>query len=402
MSKRINIVSVLILYMTVITPIIVILYSMSRNTNFYLLKEIVYAALVGCTPIIILYNRVTPQVIMFLVPAFLFLLVNFVFSDANLFTKLASLRQFLASFCFVAIGYYFTKNKEDLDKILKATLIAIIIILIFGFVERFTLLWQYIDVYSFYRFKGIPVSPNGYPYFWIEPVNLLRFQDFSTGIVRMVSTLLDPVNLGHFFVFAFAFICYEENLIRKIAHRNIFLLFIFIGLLLTFSKGAWLQFVLALVIFNKDINIAFRFVGFIVGALFVIILSLIHPGFWAHYFGFINVFNHLSITGNGIGTFGNYASMYNPEFMITGVGDSYWASVIGQFGIVGICGWLLFYLKISYDIRPNYLSRVVVSQLLVAALSENSFNVMSVFYALVLLGAFLKRRHNFLTIKFSI
>ena len=193
-NVRYNTLFWLIGYMTLISPVIVLIYSYYGTGGAFLIKEFFYLCLVSCVPFIVMHKRMDPLGILLFIMLSIYLAFNFTFSEAAMFAKIASLRQFLAPIFFVTIGFYFTKSVKDLEEIYKAIILSVIIVLVFGFVERFSDFWNFIDVASFYRYKRINVSPEGLPYFWFEP----RF-----GMTRMVSTFLDPINLGHFFVLAF-------------------------------------------------------------------------------------------------------------------------------------------------------------------------------------------------------
>ncbi|WP_394707253.1 hypothetical protein [uncultured Desulfobacter sp.] len=387
-NVRYNTLFWLIGYMTLISPVIVLIYSYYGTGGAFLIKEFFYLCLVSCVPFIVMHKRMDPLGILLFIMLSIYLAFNFTFSEAAMFAKIASLRQFLAPIFFVTIGFYFTKSVKDLEEIYKAIILSVIIVLVFGFVERFSDFWNFIDVASFYRYKRINVSPEGLPYFWFEP----RF-----GMTRMVSTFLDPINLGHFFVLAFFVVKYEFELIfSSLKIYAILLVLILIGLFLTLSKGAWLQFFLVFLILNKNLNVIIRLAGALLTLVGIVIYSQTHAGFWIHVDGFINIMDHITLSGHGVGTFGNYSSMYNlvdPRYL-TGVGDSYWASIIGQFGLIGFLMWIFFFLKIVLHLRHHYISLVLLCQIFISALSENTFNVLSVFHILILSGGLIKYSKN--------
>ena len=303
-------------------------------------------------------------------------------------------------FIFMVLGYIYLNNQDKVFRAQKTFINITILLATFGFFEYFTNLWLYIDVSSFYDDKSVPLTSYGYPYFWIEPI-FANTIFFDNGIPRMVSAILDPINLGNIFVLSLTILIFERNIYPKI-YRILLVTFISFALILTFSKGALLQFFIMAILLNKHIKLIYKSLLMIVPIYLIFQYVINHPGFLIHFLGFVEVFNHLSFLGFGFGSFGNYSALYSDSSSfeyVQNVGDSYWSAVIGQLGLIGFLVWFFVFFKacskISFD---HYISKLLLVQIFISALSENIFNFMSVLFLLIFVGGFLRisKRKNLL------
>jgi len=72
-----------------------------------------------------------------------------------------------------------------------------------------------------------------------------------------------------------------------------------------------------------------------------------------------------------------------------GIVDSFLGSLIGQLGVVGFVLWLYPLWRIFRIFPKNhFLGRLLLSQVLISALSENAFNLLSVAFLMVAAGAY--------------
>ncbi|MFO7657145.1 MAG: hypothetical protein R6W78_08765 [Bacteroidales bacterium] len=388
--ENVSVLKFFIVYIILSGGLIVGLYNFFEG-DFFLLKDLPVVALV--IMMFFMFSRNFPlAVFRYLIPIFLFIIMSFFMSDASAFLAMASFRQLVMPFVFILIGYVFIKSIKDYDGLVKTVISVMFVIVMFGLFERFFLIWTFIDVSSFYNFKNISVFHYGYPVFWIEPVSLFGYQTFENGIPRMVSLILDPVNLGHMLVCVFLLVLFEGRKFLTIHAHYFMILVFFIGILLTFSKGSWLQLFLAAIILNHNISIFFKFIGFVISLPFVYLYVSTHAGFMAHFYGFISIYDHITLFGDGLGSYGNYSRMFSEDY-VDEVGDSYWAAVIGQIGILGFFTWIMTFIFIAKKNGFNhYLSWLLLSQVFVSSLSENTFNFMSVFLMMIFVGAYLRIR----------
>lgn len=389
--KKVWILRFLIYFLTVSSFVIALLYSIKPEINWIYIKDgsILFVIFLS---FFLFINKNNIRITLWMMPIIFIGLYGYFISSADIFAKLASLRQYYIPFALFAIGFLYVKSEADYKAALKSIYFSILFIVFFGVFERGVYLWEIIDITNFYAVKNIPVFYTGYPVFFIEPISILGYRDFEYGIVRMVSTILDPVNLGHIFVFSYSMISYDAN-IKLNSHKKITLqIIILLCLLSTFSKGAFLQLFLVVIIFNGKIKNHIKIAISIIISPLIYYYITSHAGFSVHFNGLIKVLDYLSLFGHGASTFGNYSIMYNNLLdNMAGVGDSFWASILGQFGIIGFILWLGMLLFICYKIGfNNYLSKLIISQILVAALSENSFNLMSVVFLMFLSGSYLR------------
>jgi hypothetical protein len=213
---------------------------------------------------------------------------------------------------------------------------------------------------------------------WIEPVH--------TGLVRMAGLFLDPVNNGHFWAWGMAlWILHFRSL-----PRLVFWLMALVGLgilWLTYSKGALFQFltILPWVLWNGmppqfSAKNALRFSrilhgGILAAPLLLIVLiiglSPYHPGLQNHWeanHGQIAVLSH---------RLGDHH-----------LGDSAWASIVGQFGWIGLILWGLswvIFLRHLYEF-DSFAALLLYLQWGISLFSEASMYPLSLMGVLVQAG----------------
>ncbi|WP_191626066.1 hypothetical protein [Pseudomonas fluorescens] len=297
-------------------------------------------------------------------------------------------------FIIFIVGYISIKKYSDYPSALKSLISVAIIICAFGIFERFLHLWSIIDISRFFISKKIPVFEYGYPIFFIEPVSIMGWLELPNGTPRMVSSFLDPINLGHALVFFICLVMYDKNFTIKRPKRTGLLVLLFSCLALTLSKGAWLQLFLVTVVLNSRGSIILKAAALLIAMPAIYIYAQDHAGFLIHLNGFLGVFSHITLFGHGLSTFGNYSAMYNTSGQIAeGVGDSFWGSIIGQLGLLGFLLWICpFFVIISRLGFKHYLSKVIFAQLIVSALSENAFNLMSIAYPMLTIGMYCRAK----------
>ncbi len=82
---------------------------------------------------------------------------------------------------------------------------------------------------------------------------------------------------------------------------------------------------------------------------------------------------------------GNYAKMFASDLTIyhkMHISDTFIGSVLGQIGIVGLFFWASFFSRYSIDLIRQLImpaSIIIVSQLMISVLSENTLNLTSFF-----------------------
>ncbi|MDL5510256.1 hypothetical protein QSE00_00410 [Arenibacter sp. M-2] len=289
------------------------------------------------------------------------------------------------------IGFGFYTKIEDENKIssivhflYKTSLWVVFLGVLFKLID----LWSYLDLTNYFNLKGIPVDKRGLSYMFYEPA--LSYTE------RLVSTVLDPISLGHMLA-APIILCYY-SVFTEGKKRKILFFLLSIGLILTFSKGAILQVILALFFFNKSLSPTTRF---LIPSVFVALalLTLNIEGILIHLFGLKNAIVYLNLFGHGLGMVGNYAKMFAEDLSVYykfEISDTFIGSVIGQIGLVGFAFWISFFLpKIKSIIlsRTNHVGAIILtSQLIIAAISENTFNFTSFIIPGIVSGILIKNK----------
>lgn len=318
--------------------------------------------------------------------------VTYLFLTTSLFFEINSwivfnLRQLIAPILIVGFGYYINiENKEKLSSIVNFLYKISLWVVILGVLFKLIGIWDYLDLTNYFNLKGIPVDNRGLSYMFYEPA-------FSRA-ERMVSTVLDPISLGHMLV-APLVLCYYSVFIKGKKRRNLLIL-LFIGLLLTFSKGAILQTVLALFFFNKKLSPITRF---LVPTIFIVLalVTINIEGILIHLLGFKNAIIYLNTFGHGLGMVGNYAKMFAEDLSVyyqLEISDTFIGSILGQIGIMGFLFWIAFFLPMIKNgilSKRNYVGvTILISQLIISTISENTLNFTSFIVPGIIAGILIK------------
>jgi len=142
--------------------------------------------------------------------------------------------------------------------------------------------------------------------------------------------------------------------------------------------------ILALFLLNNRLNIFIRILIpslTLVFGFFFINLAGIIIHFKGLYFALINA----NLFGHGLGLVGNYAKMFAEDLSVYNkiqISDTFIGSVLGQIGIVGLLAWLTFFYRHLIDLLRNKMlpgSIIIISQLIISVLSENTLNFTSFF-----------------------
>lgn len=346
------------------------------SLNILGLKDVVIFLVMGLYILTLKNTNLKPFLSLYPVAVVLFFAA--VFSPAPTFAIVASLRQLIVPLILIFSSYLAIRSEKDLFSLFKKIRFNLWILLLFGFSEKIFGFWRYIDLSNFFKAKNIPLSPDKIPYVFIEPI--------AGGINRMVSLLLDPINLGHTLI---CLLCLE--LVFSDKYQKIRIILVIAGLALTFCKGAILQLFLIFIILNKDLDVAIRLLITAGLILFVVMFSDVHGGILTHFNGFIAAFDNISAFGGGLGTAGNQSLMFAGKLKgigEDGIGDSFIGAIIGQIGVIGLLFWLIPFFIFSKHFSSNDIfKRILVSQLLIAILSENSFNLLSIYTICLIIGA---------------
>jgi len=229
---------------------------------------------------------------------------------------------------------------------------------------------------------------------WIEPVH--------TGLVRMAGLFLDPVNNGHFWAWGMAlWILHFRSLPRLVFWL---MALVDLGILwLTYSKGALFQFltILPWILWNGmppqfSAKNALRFSrilhgGILAAPLLLIVLiiglSPYHPGLQNHWEAIQATVNQGTWWGEGAANHGQIAVLSH-RLGDHHLGDSAWASIVGQFGWIGLILWGLswvIFLRHLYEF-DSFAALLLYLQWGISLFSEASMYPLSLMGVLVQAG----------------
>tara|TARA_R110002073_G_scaffold281446_2_gene445713 strand:+ start:7585 stop:8775 length:1191 start_codon:yes stop_codon:yes gene_type:complete len=373
----------------VFLPIILaVILSSYEIQGLFIIKDIIFYA----SFLLLLFISKSRGLFLYTFMIFIFLVYLFLLT--SIFFKLNSwivynLRQLISPILIIGFGYYIKiTDEERITGVIRFLYKTVFWVVAIGLLFKLFGMWDYLSLINYFNLKGIPVDPRGVSYMFYEPAV------FYTE--RLVSTVLDPVSLGHIIATPLI-LCYYSIAItgRK---RKLLLLILFIGLILTFSKGAILQVVLALFFFNKRLSPLVRVIIPIAIVVFSLLVINIE-GILIHLVGLKNAIIYMNLFGHGLGMVGNYAKMFADDLSVYSkfkISDTFIGSVIGQIGVVGFIFWASFFIpKVKYVIFGNRIfvgSIILLSQLIVAVMSENTLNFTSFIIPGIITGLLIKNK----------
>jgi hypothetical protein len=381
-SKK-TMLTIIVIWLLLSSIFIASLYLIIKNPPFNLLILKDLFLFLGLGFIISKFNKI--KINPFNISLFIF--INFLlfisfFSDAPLFGKLASVRQIIIPFILILIGLNASLNKNQFIAFKKNLIKLVFTITLFGFFEIIFEIWHVFNLTNYFQSKNIPVYGldnlrfYNYPVFFIEPI--------FHGIKRMSSTLLDPINFGHILTFILSILIFDKSLDLSRKFKPLIILFFSIALLLTFSKGAILQLFLVFLFIYTRISVGIKLIILSILIYIMIFISDFHDGIKIHLQGIKNAIESITLLGHGISKTGNQASLFSEQNIE--IGDTFIGSILGQIGMLGLLLWILpFYILVK---KNNYdlLSLIIIGQLIIAIISENSFNLLSVSLLCITLG----------------
>lgn len=312
----------------------------------------------------------------------LYLIVQFILSNAPFFAKLAGLRQMLVPFLLIYIGMSSKIGTFEFVKFKRGIIKIAIFVVLFGYYEIIFSIWHEFELKNYFEAKNVPVygGPKeafyNYPPFFIEPI--------FGGVKRMTATLLDPINLGHTLVFILSLILFDKTLGYNRDKKLVLVVFFGTALILTFSKGALLHVILVALFNFRKISIGIKVLVMFLFTLLLFYMSNFHQGIKIHLSGIENAIKSLKIFGHGIAKTGNQATMFFEQTV--DIGDTFIGSIMGQIGFLGLVLWLIPFYIIYQKIKDNIVAKILLAQLIISIISENAFNLLSVFLICISVG----------------
>ena len=280
-------------------------------------------------------------------------------SGNNIVGALASARNLVAPMLFFLLGYYATAF-VDFHYYLRLVVSLGWVVLAFALVEYLVPdFWPAIGLHHLWELKGIAVTENS-----LLPRNFYASEQIEAGtfIRRMAGPFADPVNFGTF-LFALLMVAWF------LRSRVLFLASI-VASVLVVSKGALLGLLAFGTVWARKFRSAFEFV--LVGVV-TVAAGLYFYAFTqssstgsttAHINGLIAAFVELPRhpLGRGFGGTGVLAGLFADEAAEGGsaIVESGLGSVIGQLGIPGLIGYIVFFAMIIRSVHRIQDVRVYV------------------------------------------
>ncbi|KAA6342046.1 hypothetical protein EZS27_010182 [termite gut metagenome] len=380
-----------ILWGTISSCLILIFIKLGVSSQFiFSIKDIIIYFYAFFIYEIWIYNKKRLYIAVIIIFFLITLIINYLLLNIEYIAPVNNIRQIIAPIIMFYIYTGIQLSEESLKKINKYLYFSIVFIFVFGVFEQTYQLWEKINLSDFFYLKNILVNENGLSYMFYEPM----FENRR----RMVSVFLDPISLGHFYATLGSYIFYLKN--KNKIQKRIFYICVF-GLCLCLSKGAILQFIICIFFFNKKFSSLLK-LFIIVLFFFILEKTLVNinvSGIIIHINGFISITDSLTFFGNGIGTAGNYSSMFSNQSLKLDIGDSYIGSLIGQIGIFGVSIWIiLMCIIIHFSISDRESKKVALklffSIFLISILSENTMNVTSFLFPCIIISLCINTNKN--------
>lgn len=262
--------------------------------------------------------------------------------------------------------------------------------------------------------SGLFIILGGFMQYFLYPdLRNWRYLGWDEHLFRMFTwTFLDPNFAGTFFALYFLFVFeFFQNIKRKTNYKYILLAILvisFISILLTFSRSAYLMFIIgisSLLIVKKQVKLLFLIL--IVFSLNVFVLSksvlksegtnILRTASGEARLDSINkavtIFKNNPILGVGFDSYryaqGRYGFINEDKGLIHSAAgtDNSFLFVLVTTGIIGFLGFLYLLYKIinlvNFKIKTNYFSLILFASII--SLSVNSFFINSLFFPQIML-----------------
>ena len=315
--------------------------------------------------------------------------------NADMYTRFVCLRQIMTPVILILYGFSLKISKDDLHELLKYVVLLGIVQAGIGLLELLVLgdeFWLDINIAQYMENKGFSrwAFENGLPgNFYSYDLYLI------IGRVRRLAGLAaDPLLTGHYLAFCVVILLYI-NVFKTKVGKNFALILITISTILTLSKGALLIMVIA---YWYKIYRHKKYIAIVSSVVPVaIIFSIISSNSLSTVSRHINgLFSSLStgLIGGGLGTSGNYASLYGGQSSSSG--ESYFGAVIGQMGFIGFGMFIFMMFKLLKKLLDKYQNSIgysifayMIALMVEALTAESAINFVGSGVAFIILGIML-------------
>ncbi|ETJ38538.1 hypothetical protein Q604_UNBC07368G0001, partial [human gut metagenome] len=303
-----------------------------------------------------------------------YIFIEFIISPFGMMAKLANARELASGILLYLFGRAINLSSGKIKGYIKFLINIGLFISIIGFVEVIigNELWTYIGIKKFMEYKGMGEFLNGN---FFLPNNFYTYDLYKfTGkiIRRLVSIIAEPTTTGQVLVVPAVYLIISKN---EIKYRYMKLIIILLAILMVFGKGAYLILGISVIYYykryynNKTLS-NIMFLGIILICISLVKISLNQQSsIGMHVNGLINNILSLphNIFGNGVGSAGNFAMIYNTSSIELGAGESFVGVIIGQFGLIGITLYSLFTILLFRDLEECIENNIELKRELIMA-----------------------------------
>lgn len=300
--------------------------------------------------------------------------------------SILSARQLMIIPLSLIFGSFLYKSKLDVEFVFKIYIYFVVLIVAFAYIERYMLydidetFWNSLGIKEYLELKGLVhwgnVDVN-------VPNSFYSFDFYNfTGekIRRMVSLIAEPTLFGQLLVLPTFY-----YILRK---KYIYALFFSAPVLFALSKGGLFGIVVAYTLYlwveksnvvHKTIILCLIMMTFLI-TLYLYINNSVQS-ISNHIDGFVSNMMILSEKpfGLGFGMAGNFYNITAGGENITS-GESYLGAIVGQFGLIGLFFYLMFFYKVfKCDTRSNVMLTAVKYSML-AVLVTGFFSESAISY----------------------
>lgn len=351
--------TLIILFQNIVLIISTNFINKSEFTLLLLVKEIYLLSVLFIFPNIYLKGIKLKKTDKLAILILGYILLEFIISPFEIMAKLANARELASVILLYLFGRAINLSTSYIKRYIKFLINIGLFISIVGFVEV-TIgveLWRYMGIEKFMQYKGMGAFLNGQ---YLLPNNFYTYDLYNIigrTIRRLVSIIAEPTTTGQ--VLVLPLVCLIVTSKKEIKFKYLKIIIMLIAIIMVLGKGAYLILLISLVYYIKKYyknklfgNIVF--LSIILTSLVLVIMSLNEQSsIGMHAKGLINNIISLpqNILGNGIGSTGNFAMIYNTNVAELGAGESFVGVIIGQFGLVGIVLYSLFAVFLCKDLE---------------------------------------------------
>lgn len=292
------------------------------------------------------------------------IMLSFCIGFGGFMSAAVSVRNLTVFFMAYELGAEYIEDKKNREELIKYIIIWAIVLIILGIIIKLGgyPLYRALGIHEVYVAKAAPFNEGGLDGRFYTSL----FSNIS--YIRMGSIMYEPINLAYFLALALICAIYSNPWVG--VKKMVSMVFIGMGLLLTFGKGGYLIVGLTVVcgvaeyFLKKITHIVGKTVTAVTVIIMIITVTVVFIRYYVaniglavlnHIWGIINTWKNIinRPIGYGLGTGGNAAQVLGNvqgEWLATG-GETALMSFMYQIGVQGIVVFIVCLSFIAFDMK---------------------------------------------------